>query len=69
MLCTTRRHEEADQLREDVVVLKKRLHDKTGQYDHAMTVVAKQKAAIQDLEDNLTARNQDVEDRDATIDQ
>ncbi|XP_072030797.1 uncharacterized protein [Amphiura filiformis] len=63
------RHEEADQLREDVAVLKKRLHDKTGQYDHAMMVVDKQKAAIQDLEENLTDRQQQIEDRDANIEQ
>ena len=50
-----------------MAVLKKRLHDKTGQYDQAMKVVENQKAAIEDLEENLAARHRDIEERDDKI--
>lgn len=61
------RHEEAVQLREDVAVLKKRLFDKTQQYDSAVVVVANQKTGIQQLEANLVEKGHNIETLKAEI--
>ena len=63
----TNRHEEAVQLREDVAVLKKRLFDKTQQYDSAVVVVANQKTGIQQLEANLVEKGHNIETLKAEI--
>ncbi|XP_022086611.1 uncharacterized protein LOC110977099 isoform X2 [Acanthaster planci] len=61
------RHEEADNLRDEIEILEKRLADKTQQHEETAAVVASQSTEIAELKDEIVQALQNVEDSEVEI--
>lgn len=61
------RHEEADELREEVKVLQKRLSDKTMQFNQAVTTIGVLRDDILGLQATVEEKEEMIDDRDDTI--
>lgn len=61
------RHEEADQLSEEIKVLEKRLSDKTMQFNEAVAMITALKDEISDLQATVEEKEEIINDRDETI--
>ena len=63
------RHEEAEQLRDDVKVLEKRLSDKTLQFNEAITTINALREDVADLQAIIEYKDETINDRDETLEQ
>ncbi|XP_071503416.1 uncharacterized protein [Diadema antillarum] len=61
------RHEEAEQLREEIRVLEKRISDKTMQFNEAVTLIGSLREEISELQATVEDRDDTIIDRDETI--